>query len=139
MGRALAIDFGEKRIGIAISDELKIIARPIPTICVTSQKKVLREICDITRREDVDTIVIGIPFYPSGDESRITEKVKGFLGSLKDALPEISFLERDERYSSVEAERILREKRENTIRKPGRIDQVSALIILQGYLDERNA
>lgn len=132
--RILAIDFGEKRIGVAVSDPMKIIAQPLPTIESKSKKKMFRELLEIISRYDLSLIIVGMPYNLKGRIGRTGEKVEEFIGELqkKVAVPIKIW---DERFTSLMAERTIHEMGKSPSRNKSKIDQISAQLILQNYLD----
>lgn len=133
MSRILAIDYGDVRIGLAISDESQIIAKPFRTLENKSKKYILSEISNICQKENVSEIIIGFPVMLSGEEGIQVEKVKRFRDFLKDNL-NVKIVLEDERLTTVEAEKLLEEKEGfSNIDK----DQIAAYYILQSYLDKK--
>lgn len=136
--RYLGIDYGEKRIGLAISDELGIIAGKLKTIEGSSLDNVFIELKKLIQEYLVDGIVVGVPKKFDGGESIQTVKVKNFIGSLREKI-NLPVYEWSEILTSRESERVLisasvsRKKRKNVI------DQLSAVLILQNYLDSRKS
>lgn len=135
MPRILGIDHGTVRIGLAISDELELVASPLKTL--DAQNEVEREIVRIVRDKRISKIVVGMPLYMSGGKGGATERVEKFATNLGKALKhEIPIEFVDERLSSVEAEASLfragitgkRERNEL-------VDQLAAVVILQDYLN----
>ncbi len=134
--RILAIDFGKKRSGIAVTDTSGIIAQPL-TCVDTSQ--LLDFLADYTQKEEVKTIVIGYPRQPNGEDSDSMRYIRPFVGRLKKALPNIEVEYFDERYTTKIAFQSMldaglsKKKRDN---KNGLVDKVSASLILQDYLEQ---
>ena len=137
MPRILGIDYGERRIGLALSDPLGMIAQPLPTITRRRGKRPpVAEIQRIAAEREVEAIVVGLPLDEHGDESEWTAEVRAFGEKLAEraALP-LHFI--DERMTSARAERAVRDsglprsKRE----EKGRIDAAAAVLILQQHLD----
>jgi len=135
--RILGIDYGERRIGLALSDPLGMIAQPLPTITRRRGKRPpIAEIERLAAEREVDAIVVGLPLDEHGDESEWTAEVRAFGEKLgqRAALP-VHFV--DERMTSARAERVIREsglprtKRE----EKGRVDATAAVFILQQHLD----
>lgn len=132
--RILALDLGRKRIGLAISDELGITAQGLETI----ERRGRREDIEFLRRlaveRGVTKFLMGDPLHMSGDPSRQGDYTREFAGELerKTGLP-IEF--RDERWTSREAERTIRGAGVANHRRKPTIDQLSAVILLQSYLD----
>jgi len=135
VGRVLGIDWGEKRIGLALSDEGRTLARPLPVLEVLSESQSVSAVAEIIRENDVETLVMLDPLNMNGSESRSGERARKLAAKLEALFPTLRLVLRDERLTSREAEAILREKGERTKGRKGRIDQVSAAIILQNFLD----
>ena len=133
-GRILAIDFGERRIGIAVSDPLRITAQPLPTLMVTNQKNILATLKTLISEKNIKEIVVGMPYNLKGDKGVTAQKVEEFIQQLIESfqLPVHSW---DERFTSVVAQRTLREFGKSPSRNRSKVDQVSALLILQAFLD----
>ncbi|MDO4461621.1 MAG: Holliday junction resolvase RuvX [Bacteroidia bacterium] len=133
--RILAIDFGKKRSGIAVTDVAGIIAQPL-TCVDTSQ--LIDFLSDYVQKEDVKTIVIGYPRQPNGEDSDSMRYIRPFVGRLKKALPAVEVEYFDERYTTKIAFQSMidaglgKKKRDN---KNGIVDKISASLILQDYLE----
>jgi putative Holliday junction resolvase len=134
MGRILAIDFGDKRIGLAISDELGLTAQGLSTFQAIKNKSFILYLKGIIDEKKIEEIVIGLPKMMDGtlgekakQVQKLAEDIKGKFG--------ISVALWDERLSSVQSEKILREMGEKYTREKQKIDQLSAILILQNYLD----
>ncbi len=132
--RYLGIDYGEKRIGLAISDQLGIIAGKLKTLENVSWNNVILELKKIIDERLVDEIVMGLPKNLKGEETQQTLKVKNFIILLKEKI-KIPIREWNEMFTSKESNNILIEA--NVSRKDRKkfVDQLSAVLILQGYLD----
>jgi putative Holliday junction resolvase len=134
MSRALGIDLGEVRIGLAISDELAMLAHPLETIRVRDTPDVLRHIAAIVARDDVNVIVVGLPRNMDGTYGPAAEKARQFAEQLREkTTAEIKLW--DERLTSVAAQKALHDAGLNTNISRPILDQVAAQLILQGYLD----
>ena len=136
MGRVLGIDYGDSRIGLAMSDPLKIIASPFKTIRNEGNENCLQVFQSLIKEKDVEALVVGLPVGLKGQETVQTKKVREFsdlLYTLK--LP--IYLE-DERLSSVSAEKSMIQQNIKTGHNKGLIDQRAAAIILQQFLDKQN-
>ena len=136
MGRVLGIDYGDSRIGLAMSDPLKIIASPFKTIRNEGNEKCLQVFQSLIKEKDVEAIVVGLPIGLKGQETAQTKKVREFADLLY-ALKLPIHLE-DERLSSVSAEKSMIQQNIKTGHNKGLIDQRAAAIILQQFLDKRN-
>jgi putative holliday junction resolvase len=137
--RVLGIDFGTKRIGLALSDPTATIAQPLPTLARRAGKRApVQALADLVRAQDVAEIVIGLPLALSGEETDWTTEVRDFGAKLAQRSGvSVSFL--DERMTSVQAEKTVRSlglKRSEREQKT-RVDAAAALLILQAYLDRR--
>ena len=136
MKRIAALDVGEKRIGIALSDPERRMAFPKGLIL---REKALEEIPPIFRQWEVEAVVVGVPLTLRGEEGPQAAKVKGFVSALEEALKEagleVKIVLWDERLSTLQAQTILHEAgyKGRKIRK--RVDAVSAALILQSFLD----
>lgn len=134
MGRILALDLGRKRIGLALSDELGITAQGLDTMERTGRRDDIETLRRLAGERGVELFVIGDPLHMSGDASRQGDYTREFAQELerKTGIPVVF---RDERWTSREAERALRGSGvARTSRKPA-IDRVSAVLLLQSYLD----
>ena len=136
MGRVLGIDYGDSRIGLAMSDPLKIIASPFKTIRNEGNEKCLQVFQSLIKDKDVEAIVVGLPIGLKGQETAQTKKVREFADLLY-ALKLPIHLE-DERLSSVSAEKSMIQQNIKTGHNKGLIDQRAAAIILQQFLDKQN-
>lgn len=132
-GRILALDYGRKRIGLAISDELTLIARPLPTLVRTNRRNDLRRLKEICRRNGIALLIIGLPFHITGEESEMTQEASHFAARLeKEFGIKVKLL--DERLTSWEAQRTARETRPRSRRKHQDLDSLAAAILLRDYL-----
>ena len=134
-GRLLALDVGDKRIGVAVSDELGILATPLTVVRHTNWREDIARVLEIARREDVVGIVVGVPYYLDGTESEQTRKVKRFIERLRERT-DLPVYEWNEALSTEEAEERLRQAGRK--RRPGEvIDAQAAAVILQEFLEAR--
>lgn len=134
--RIAAIDYGEKRIGIALTDQLQTFAYPYKTLI--NNYSIWKELQKIITEMEIEKIILGYPLKESGEESRITINVKTFNVELKKIFKgEIILL--DERYSSsIAEERILESvNKKSKRREKGLIDRNAAAVILESYLNSR--
>jgi len=139
MGRTLALDVGEKRIGVAVCDETGTLARPLMTITRASKREDFERIARLVVEQQAERVVAGYPRSLSGDEGPQARRVRRYVESLAAALSMPVELW-DERYTTVEAQERLREATPRRATKPrdrGRLDAAAAAIILQDYLDAR--
>ena len=133
MGRLLAIDYGTKRTGIAVTDTLGIIASPLDTV---DTKQLERFLSDYFQREQVDVIVVGYPRQMNGQPSETMRYIEPLMGRLRHAYPEKKVVAYDERFTSVLAQRTILQSGIGKMarRDKSLVDKVSAAIILQDYM-----
>jgi putative pre-16S rRNA nuclease len=131
--RCLGIDFGSSRIGIAISDELGMLAHPLETI--PNDSLFLSKLQKIVLEKGISRIVVGIPRNMDGSYGPAAEKAKLFLSQLKSEFPGVQFVSWDERLTTVEAQRLLHAAGRDIKKSRPVIDQVAAQVLLQSYLD----
>ncbi|MBR6203267.1 MAG: Holliday junction resolvase RuvX [Bacteroidaceae bacterium] len=136
MARILAIDYGQKRTGIAVTDPLQMIANGLTTI---ETKELERFITDYVAKEDVETIVMGKPTQMNGENSENMKRIEPFFNRLKKLFPNKEIVYYDERFTSVLAHQTMlqsgigKKARQNK----GLVDKISATIILEDYLQSR--
>jgi putative Holliday junction resolvase len=128
----LGIDFGRARIGVAISDELRLLAHPLETIA--SGKEVIPRIAELVQQRQIACIVVGVPKLMSGALGSAAADVFQFVDGLR-ATVACEVVTWDERLTTVAAHRALRDAGKKTRETRGYVDQVAAQMILQGYLD----
>ena len=134
MGRILAIDFGTRRTGLAVTDPLQITAGPLATIPTHT---LLDWLADYFARETVDTVVIGQPKQNSGEDSASMQQIRPFMNAFRNRFPSMPLVPYDERFTSVLAHKAMLD---GGLRKKARqdkatVDRIAACIILQGYLE----
>ena len=136
MGRLLAIDYGRKRTGVAVSDPLQLIANGLATV---PTHQLLTYILDYVAREPVERILVGLPKQMNNEASESMAYIDPFVRSLKKRLPEMPVEYVDERFTSVLAHRAMLD---GGLKKKDRqnkalVDEISATIILQSYMENR--
>ena len=136
MGRILGVDYGDSRIGLAISDPSKIIASPFKTIINRGFDSTKEKLFDIIQENDIECIVLGLPISMTGNDTKQTEKVRGFQDFIKDL--NIPIQMQDERLSSHSAKKSLIQQKIKTGHNKHLIDSTAAAIFLQHYLDSRS-
>jgi len=136
-GRVLGIDFGRKRIGLALSDSLRMVGTPLETVDGESQKKATRRIREILVENHISEIVIGLPLHMNGDVGELARAATDFGEKLKKQVPGLVVHMWDERMTSMEAERALQLGDAKAGRKKEMRDQLAAQLILQSWLDSR--
>jgi putative Holliday junction resolvase len=136
--RILALDVGDRRIGLAISDEEGWTAQPIETLARTNLKRDLLCLIELIRNRGVTEIVVGLPRHLDGHLGPQAEKVLTFVESLRRQTP-VPVLMWDERLTTREAERTLIQAHVRRRKRKTVVDQMAAVLILQGYLDARES
>src|ERR1700756_5572527 len=134
MNPILALDFGRARIGVAVSDELQLLAHPLETI--PTKERPESRVAKIVYEKKIDHIVVGIPKQMNGQIGTAATEVLEFVEKLRAILP-CPVVTSDERLTTVAAHRALRDAGKKTRHTRGYVDQVAAQMILQGYLDSR--
>ncbi len=134
MGRIMAIDYGRKRTGLAVTDILQIIANGLTTV---PTNELLKFITEYTQKEAVELFIIGAPKQMNNEPSENMARVVEFVGRLKKAIPTIPIQYVDERFTSVLAHRTMLEAglKKKKRQDKALVDEISAVIILQSYLE----
>jgi len=137
MGRILAIDYGQKRVGLAVTDELQMIAGALTTV---PNKDILTFLSEYLKKEHVDRIVVGEPRQMNGLPSESAAMIEAFVRSLKKRFPEVIIERVDERFTSkMASQAILFSGTKKKVRQDkSLVDKVSAVLILQSYLEMRS-
>lgn len=130
--RILAIDYGTRRIGLAISDELGITAQPLPVLERKNRRTDIARLRDIVKQNGVATILVGLPVHLSGEQSEMAAEAAQFAARIQKELG-LSVKLKDERLTSWEAEQLVIEL---DFQKNAGIDSLAAAILLREYLDE---
>ncbi len=134
MSQLLAIDYGTKRVGLAISDPQQKIASPLKTIPL---EQAIENIQQISKDHQIETIILGMPKQKNGQYSEIINQIKEFEAMIKTVLPRVRIVHHEERYTSKMAQRIVidsgikKQKRKNK----SLLDKISASIILESYIE----
>ena len=136
MGRILAIDYGKKRTGIAVSDTLQLIANGLTTV---PTGELMSFLTDYVSREPVERIIVGLPKQMNNEASENAKRIEPFVRTLRKTMPNIPVEYVDERFTSVLAHRAMLE---GGLKKKARqnkalVDEISATIILQDYLESK--
>ena len=136
MSRILAIDYGQKRTGIAVTDTLQMIANGLATI---ETKELERFIVDYVAEEDVSVIVVGKPTQMNGENSENMKRIEPFFNRLKKLFPDKEITYYDERFTSVLAHQTMLQSGigKKARQDKGLVDKISATIILEDYLQSR--
>ena len=136
--RIMGLDIGEKRIGVALSDSLRIIAGALTVVERVTDDAALKQIIDLARENEVERIVVGMPRSLDGSLGKQAQAVQYFVDLLKKRT-DIPVVTWDERLSTVAAERTLLEVGMKRDKRKKRRDSLAAAIILQGYLDRERS
>ena len=133
MARILAIDYGKRRTGLAVTDELQLIAGGLTTV---DTKVLIEYLLDYMKREPVERIIVGLPKQMNNEPSENMRRVEPFVNRLRKLLPDIPVDYHDERFTSVLAQRTIRESGIGKMarRDKALVDRISATIILQDYM-----
>ena len=137
MTKALGIDLGAARVGLALSDDLGMLAHPLETVLVKAVGNVAAYVAAIIAREKVTVVVLGLPRNMDGTHGPAAAKTKEFAEKLSAAAPHCEIRFWDERLTSVAAQKALHETGRTVKNSRAVIDQVAAQMILQGYLDSQ--
>ncbi len=137
MGRILALDYGLKRTGLAVSDPIKIIASPLETV---PTDELINWITEYLKKEEVERIVIGLPVNLDMTDTHTTNPVKKFIEKLNRQFPQIPVSTEDERFTSKIAMQtmIMGGMKKKDRRKKANVDKISASLILQSYMARAN-
>lgn len=132
--RIMALDYGEQRIGIAMTDLLKMLASPYDIYHRKHTDEDFEFFLDLIKKEQVDTIVMGLPLNMQGEEQEIASKVREFAEVLKERSGcKVEYI--DERMTSLVAENILKQTEKDWKKRKAQLDKYAAMVILQDYLD----
>jgi putative Holliday junction resolvase len=134
VARTLALDIGEKRIGVAVGDETGTLARPLTTIARASKRQDFERIARLVTEQSAERVIAGYPRSLSGDEGPQAQRVRRYVEALAITL-RVPVELWDERYTTVEAKERLHEAKRRRPRDRGQLDAAAAAIILQDYLD----
>ena len=135
MARILSIDYGAKRTGVAVTDSLQIIANSLATVATHELMKFLTE---YLAKEDVETVVVGLPKQSDNSPSENAARVNAFVRKFKERFPQLNVVMHDERFTTVLAHQAILSGgvKKYARRDKGLADRVSAVIILQSYLEQ---
>ena len=135
MGRVMAIDYGKKRTGLAVTDPLKIIATGLTTV---ETPKLVAYLKDYTAKENVEQIIIGMPTNMDDSDTHATPLVRNFIQQFRKLFPSIPITEVDERFTSKMATQAMLEMglKKKQRQNKGLVDEIAATIMLQEYLNK---
>ena len=134
MGRILSLDYGQRRIGVAVSDPLGVTAQPFDTWEGLGFNQIVEKIGLLITQIEIEKIIIGLPLTLKGEKGPSVKKVEQFAERLKRriAIPVILW---DERLTSIQAKRILHQVEEKPSRRKGKVDLIASVLLLQNYLE----
>ena len=135
-GRLLGVDFGERRVGLALSDSAGLIAQGLETLAVKSTGESLASIAAIVEAEQVLEVILGLPVNMDGTKGEMAEKVEAFAGLLRGRVS-CAVRTWDERMTSISARRAMNEMGMGTRGNKASLDRIAATLLLQNYLDYR--
>ena len=135
--RILALDPGTKRVGIAISDELKLIAQPLEFVPAEPFPDLVARLKQLIQEREVELMLVGMPRNMDGTYGPAAARVQEFVSELKKALP-VRIKKWDERLTTVQANRLLLEANVRRDKRKQNVDKMAAAILLQSYLDSLN-
>ncbi|MBN2410887.1 Holliday junction resolvase RuvX [candidate division KSB1 bacterium] len=136
-GRILSVDYGQIRIGLAMSDPFQILSSPLCTLKNSSVQKSINEILDIVKKHEIIAIVIGLPINMNGTIGNVAKDVQNFMNILAQKT-HVSVFSWDERWTTVSAEKSLIAKNKSPSKNRDRIDQIASAFLLQAFLDRLN-
>jgi len=136
--RVLSLDLGERRIGVALSDETETLATALTTLRAVGPRKDAQAVATLVREHDAGAVVVGVPRRLDGSLGPQAAKALAFVERLRRSL-RVPIVTRDERLTSVAADEQLAEAGVRRRARKALVDQVSAVLILQEYLDEKRA
>jgi putative Holliday junction resolvase len=132
--RILALDHGSRRIGVAVSDELKLIAQPLEFIPAEPPAALLARLRELVQEKQVELILVGLPRNLDGSFGPAAQKVQEFVAAMKAALS-VPIRTWDERLTSAQANRVLIQGNVRRDKRKEKVDKMAAAILLQSYLD----
>lgn len=136
-GRVLGIDYGRRRVGLAVSDPLRTVATMLPHLPVQTMKEAWKGICVVAGDHQTAQIIVGLPLHLDGRKSELAKEAERFAEGLKNRIAGVQVLMWDERLSSKQAERALTEGGAKPSQKRNAVDSMAAQLILQSWLDSQ--
>ncbi len=134
MGRILSLDYGQRRIGVAVSDPLGVTAQPFDTWEGLEFGQVVEKIGSLVHQIEIEKIIIGLPLTLKGEKGQSVKRVEHFATELKRCIT-IPVILWDERFTSMQAKRILRQAEEKPSRRKRKVDLIASVLLLQNYLE----
>ena len=133
MQRILAVDWGERRIGLAVSDALGVLATGLPTLEIRGEAEAVARVADTIRDVEAGSVVVGLPLTLKGERGEAAIAAERFAARLREATG-LEVALHDERLTSALAARRMRERGEKSRGRKGRVDQGAAVVLLEGWL-----
>ena len=133
MPRILAVDWGERRIGLAVSDALGVLATGLPTLEIRGEAEAVAQVADTTRNVEADSVVVGLTLTLAGERGEAAIAAERFAERLRVATG-LPVALHDERLTSVMSQRRMRERGEKSRGRKGKVDQGAAVVLLEGWL-----
>lgn len=133
MPRILAVDWGERRIGLAVSDALGILATGLPTLEIRGVAEAVARVADTIRTMEADSVVVGLPLTLAGEKGEAALAAERFAARLRE-VSNVPVVLHDERLTSAMAERRMRERGEKSRGRKGKVDEGAAVVLLEGWL-----
>lgn len=134
MYRILAIDYGQKNVGLAITDPMRMFAKPFMTLQNKNHDDLIHEIKGIIRSQNVEKVILGLPISVAGLDTQKTKEVREFYDLLKQSIS-VNIILWDERYTTVDAKELLENKGLSIKESRKIIDQTAAALLLKNYLE----
>jgi len=134
----LCLDYGQRRIGVAVSDELELAAHGLDTIEADPEGSEIERVAELVRQREVERIVVGLPVNMDGSLGPQCHKVRGFVKRLRRRLPQVPIDTIDERLTTAQAHRALSQEGVTMRRRAERVDRMAAQLILTRYLKQRS-
>ena len=133
MPRILAVDWGERRIGLAVSDALGILATGLPTLEIRGEAEAVARVADTIRTMEADSVVVGLPLTLAGEKGEAALAAERFAARLRE-VSNVPVALHDERLTSAMAARRMRERGEKSRGRKGKVDEGAAVVLLEGWL-----
>ncbi len=135
MGRVLGLDYGQRRVGLALSDSRRTVVTPLRTVD-RKREDLWQVLEDLLTTYPITEVVVGLPLSMSGEETQRSQEVRAFVRDFQRRFPQVAVTLWDERLSSFEAEMLLQQQGLSPSRHRDRVDQLAAYLILRSYLDQ---
>jgi len=134
-GRVLAVDYGGKRTGLAVSDPMRIVATPLDAVTSVSLEETVESVAQVAGDKDAKVVLVGMPYLPNGHEGEQCARVRLFMRALRERLPEsVAIEEIDERFSSHEARRLLKASGKKRKDLKDIVDSTAAIVLLREFI-----